>query len=186
MPSVIDLSEAFGKQRTATCMGLNLELFAHNDQQHQPLGKVTQVVLHWTAGGYAQCYDSYHFNIAYDAKVPRACVVKSLKLTQKGQHLWKRNTGAIGVTLCAMGTAQLKVQPLQEQAAAELCAELLRHHRLTLKELTDHAEWAQVDGYYPERWDIGDRLPVIKKLTQTHLAKLTTGEVQPQYTHLFG
>lgn len=185
MPSVIDLSDEFGKQQHATCMGLGLQLFAHNSQKSQPLGKPTQVVLHWTAGLYTQCWDSYHFNIAYDVKTPRACVVKTLKLAQKGQHLAKRNTGAIGVTFCGMATSAFPVKPLQEQAAAELCAELLQHYKLTLENLTDHATWAQVDGYYPDRWDVDKHLPVVKKLAKAHLAKLVLGEVKPVYTHLF-
>lgn len=186
MPSVIDLSEAFGKQQSASCMGLTLALFAHNDQKAQPLGAPSQVVLHWTAGNYQQCWDSYHFNLAYDVAVGRACVVKSLKLSQKGQHVWKRNSGAIGVTFCAMANAKsYAVQPKQEEAAAVLCAELLQHFKLPLSALRDHAFWAQEDGYYPERWDIGPRFEPVRKLTQAHLAKLQAGEVKPAYTHLF-
>jgi hypothetical protein len=185
MPSVIDLSEAFGREAAATCMRLKLALFAHNDQKDQPLGTPTQVVLHWTAGTYAQCWDSYHFNIAFDAKAPRACVVKALSLKQKGQHLAKRNTGAIGVTLCAMASKSHPVQPLQEAAAAELCAELLWHHKLSIAHLTDHAHWARVDGYFPHRWDVGDRFAAIRALTEARLRELQAGERKPAYTHLF-
>lgn len=160
MASIIDVSDLFRRVASVNCMGLNLTLHSANGQKGEPLGKITQLVLHWTAGDYRGVWDDYHYNVAFDRSEKRACIVKTLDLTQKGQHLWKRNTGAVGVSFCAMADHRFPVTEEQKEACALLLAELC--YKLNLDPrlkgtITDHAEWAKVDGYYPDRWDIGSQ-----------------------------
>lgn len=184
MASVIDLTSHFGNTRTANCMGLILSLFTANKQKHTPLGHPTQLVMHWTAGNYQQVWDDYHFNIAYDPVAKRACVAKTLNLTQKGQHLWKRNTGAIGVTFSGMLDKRFPITTEQIEAAGELLAEICLKYNWTEEKITDHATWAKIDGYFPTRWDIGNILPMVRAETKKVLAELKSGRRKPVFWNL--
>lgn len=162
-------------------MGLKLALVAGNGYKGQPLGKVTRVDLHWSAGGYRTIHDKYHFSVAWDADAKRACVVRALRPTQLGAHLWGRNGGSIGVALCAMGPGA-PVMREQVIAAGQLVGEicfafnLLIGAHVTMQKMAcdadniwpvagnivmpvigDHAMFAKADGYWPDRSDVGSQ-----------------------------
>jgi hypothetical protein len=176
MASIIDASDLFGKVATASCMGLNLTLHRANGQKAEPLGKPTQIVLHWTAGDYRGIWDDYHFCVAFDRSENRACIAKCLKLTQKGQHLWKRNTGAIGLSFSAMADSRFQVTPKQIEAMALLVAELCFKYSIPMTSVVDHAFWAKKDGYFPQRWDIGNLLVPVKQQADVVLKDLQSGK----------
>lgn len=176
MPSIIDVSDLFGRVATVNCMGLNLTLHSANGQKNQPLGQPTQLVLHWTAGDYRGVWDDYHYCVAYDRSADRACIAKCLDITQKGQHLWKRNTGAIGLSFSAMADSRFAVTPKQKEAMALLVAELCFKYSISMANVVDHAYWAKKDGYFPDRWDIGDLLTPLKKDAEVILKELQAGK----------
>lgn len=175
MASLIDISDLFGRVSTVNCMGLNLTLHTANGQKNQPLGKPTQIVLHWTAGDYRGVWDDYHYCVAYDRSSDRACIAKCLDINQKGQHLWKRNSGSIGLSFSAMADQRFKVTPKQIEAMALLIAELCHKYAIPMSAVVDHAYWAKKDGYFPDRWDIGDLLVPLKKQAEEILAELKKG-----------
>lgn len=171
---LLDLSKnfpAWGKDKVYSAsiskIGYSLHLFAANEQKNSPLGTITRCVLHWTAGSGLQMWDDYHFNIALAGKSP--VVVKTCSLTQKGQHLFKRNTGAVGFTFAAPGPNS--VTPEMIEIMAKLLGEFCYKHGLDPAGKTadgfyvidDHAAYAKADGYFPDRWDIGTLMKPLRQ-----------------------
>jgi hypothetical protein len=105
-------------------------LIKGNSQRGEPLGDYRGVCMHWTAGDRLTAFDEYHLNIADNGRA--ALIIKTLPLTDKGQHVWGRNTGLVGLSYCAMLNATSnnlgKFQPTARQreamqvVVAELCA----------------------------------------------------------------
>lgn len=58
---------------------------------------------HWSAGGYRYAAPSYHGSVLWDETTKVATFVQTLSIRDKGSHLWKRNTYALGYALAAMG-----------------------------------------------------------------------------------
>lgn len=141
--------------------------------------RLERITLHWTAGNYVDTYNHYHYCIRGDG-----VVVNTLPVAAKGSHTWKRNTGNIGTSMCAMGEAA-PVLALQRERNARLIAELCHKHGIplhgtvpgqpeyryiapdqlvptgrliALPTVTDHLWYAKADGYYPERVDVGEAL----------------------------
>jgi hypothetical protein len=167
------------------------------------------IVWHWTAGTDASLYDDYHFNISVDVTKTKAVAFKTLQFSEKGQHLWQRNTGAIGFSFCALSTnAENKPTPVMVDAGviltAEVCAWkgidprgtiLLPEKKYTRSSdsmantgrdvafptIADHATFARKDGYYPDRVDIDTLLPVLVKRAQEHFDLLKQGKTQFRY-----
>lgn len=131
-------------------------------------GKIKHIYLHWTAGRYEQFFDDYHLNIDGDGKVYRTCS----SLDELKAHTYRRNTGAIGITLCcALDASWQGAEPdlgsyppttLQLVALAKVVAVLCVGLGLALDEgaVMTHAEAALVDGYgagsgdSETRWDL--------------------------------
>lgn len=162
----------------------------------EPLGKPKLITLHWTADNHTKTFDHYHFCIRGDGSV-----VQTLPIGTKGSHTWGRNSGNIGISMCAMGKGS-PVTGFQREATAVLVAELAGcfgldlHATLQLPELrlspdgksliptgrllpfpvlADHAMFARADGYYPDRWDIGDEYPRIRDRAWAVRADLING-----------
>ena len=187
MPSTIDISNLFGKVRTAECMGLVIQLYPANLQAHEPLGPVNGFTLHWEATDRDDAYNDYHQCILHDPKGKRACIAKCLDLAQKGQHAWGRNTGLYGIALAAMATGFPATQEeldAMSLSIAEGCFKLKLNPRgklqlpkkkrvgntlvtvagfIEVPVVHDHAHLAARDGYKSERWDIGSQLPKAHK-----------------------
>ena len=66
----------------------------------EALGREPKIYLHWTAGHYGQMYtDEYHIGIDADGSL-----YNEYALSDVLSHTWKRNTGAVGISLaCAVG-----------------------------------------------------------------------------------
>lgn len=130
-------------------------------------GSIKHIYLHWTAGRYGQFFDDYHLNVDADGQVYRTCG----SLTERKAHTWKRNTGAISVTLCcALGATYGQkpnfgvMPPTQTQlrslawVIAILCAAL--GLPIAYATVATHGEIAIADGYGPGsgdpdlRWDL--------------------------------
>ena len=62
--------------------------------QAQAIGREPKIYLHWTAGHYGQFWDDYHVQIDEDGEI-----YVYGELDEILAHTWRRNTGAIGVTL---------------------------------------------------------------------------------------
>lgn len=158
----------------------NYPIHFENSQKDDLLGsKILGLVCHWTAGDYDDFYDGYHFNIGFINN--EVIVVKTLGNNQKGQHVWGRNTGMIGITLCAMKDWILEPNQYQLDIMsiliAEICAwkNLNPESKISLPKkqvqgdtlitlggtqsfnlISDHREFAIADGYPSERQDINN------------------------------
>lgn len=64
-------------------------------QQAKRLGREPKIYLHWTAGHYDQTSDHYHVNITGGGEI-----YLTAPLDEAGQGTWKRNTGAVNLTMC--------------------------------------------------------------------------------------
>lgn len=136
-------------------------------------GKIDKVYLHWSAGRYSQTFEDYHINITGTG----AIFVSTEDFAQVLAHTWRRNTGAIGITLCcaydaspdSLGLPTGDFPPTNEQieVMAKVIAVLVDTLGLevSLKTVMTHAEAADnLDGVYVgeaygplttfERWDL--------------------------------
>jgi len=146
---------------------------------------------HWTAGSWTQTFDHYHFCITYDAKTGKAGVVQTRSLWTPGAHVYKRNTGNIGISMCGMGRVKGKLHAIQQaqvEACAKLTAELSTLFGLDIGLFHDHAHFAAIDGYgpgsgHPEtRIDIGTYEPLVRKKAHWYQDQLASGKQKPEYT----
>jgi hypothetical protein len=140
-------------------------------------------------------------------------------LDTKGAHLWRRNSGSIGIALCAEQDARQDARgnpvgssypatAIQIETAAKACAELLARFNLgppgtkvathkmrqqgdTLMPvdgftyvdvLCDHAEFARLDGYASERWDVATLMPVIFHKATWYYDGLRAKRIIPEHT----
>jgi hypothetical protein len=146
---------------------------------------VRGLVLHWTAGNYSQTFDHYHYCITYDGKL--AHVKETLPINQVGSHIYHRNTGLIGISMCGMVDIHHEIQDHQIEVTAKLVAELCYLFDWTVDDtyqavyynlvngqlvnsgdyikapvVADHYYYAHIDHYPNDRWDIGDPTGKIK------------------------
>ncbi len=141
-----------------------LALRAKNDlwQQARANGRDVKVYLHWSAGHYGSFFSDYHINIDKDGSV----YVSTNDLAAVLAHTWRRNSGAIGVSLAACYGATTQnwgSEPptvAQIEAMAQVVCVLANALDLTIDydRVMTHAEAANEDGYGPqqtwERWDL--------------------------------
>ena len=122
----------------------------------QAKGSIKHLYLHWTAGRYGQCFDDYHLNIDSGGEIYQTCN----SLTDFKAHTWRRNTGAVAITLCCAYGAILSSREMpiydgfpptelqiNQMAAvvAILCNEL--ELEISFDTIKTHAEAAKLDGY---------------------------------------
>jgi hypothetical protein len=161
------------------------------------------IVWHWTAGNSTDLYDDYHFNVSTGID-KKPIVFKTLKFTEKGQHLWGRNSGMIGLGFCALST-QAGNKPTAEMIdtgallTAEICAwkridpkgflklpgkqqtadgKALYNtgHTVSIPTIADHATYAKSDGYYPDRVDVAEILPILTRKAIAYYDELKKGK----------
>lgn len=136
-------------------------------------GFITDLYLHWTAGWYGQCYDDYHICIDRDGSIYIMCD----QLYRRKNHTWRRNTNAVGVSLCCCADAAAgsdlegkqinlgSAPPTQEQieVMAQVTAVIADECDLCLdnnEHVMTHCEAAFKDDYGPgsgdpeTRWDL--------------------------------
>ncbi len=131
---------------------------------------IDHIYLHWTAGHYGQCYDSYHICIDRDGEIYIMCD----DLSEYKAHTWRRNSEAIGIALlgcfdaipkdgynCDLGSEPPTAK--QIEVMAQVVAVLARELELPLYNsnyIMTHCEAAYLDGYGPysgdpdTRWDL--------------------------------
>lgn len=136
-----------------------------------PLGKPERITLHWTAGNHSQTFDHYHWCVRGDGEV-----VQTLSLQLLGSHCWKRNTGNVGVAMCGMAPG-FPITAKQREATARLVAELCGVLGIDLADVHDHAHYARLDGYYPDRWDCGPETPIILRKAAWYRERLLSGKL---------
>lgn len=136
MSKIVNVSHMRG-QGSAVFNGKTITLNWPNNQWHEPMGPVVGGCLHWTADHWLAGYDDYPANVMYDQESGEAFIVLMLDPGQKGSHLWGRNTGIHGITLCAAvgadpGGNYGPNPPMQAQIAlaAQYLAELAVVHGL--------------------------------------------------------
>lgn len=138
-------------------------------EQARAYGREPKIYLHWTAGHYGQYYlNDYHIAIDYDGSI-----YIEHDLDEVLAHTYRRNTGAVGITLaCCVGAtsddlgsepptnAQIEAMAQVIVAVADgLWLTIDKNHVLTHGEAADNE-----DGIYPhdpygpkstcERWDL--------------------------------
>lgn len=139
-------------------------------EEAKQMGRDVKVYLHWTAGRYGQMFDDYHISIDQDGSI----WVSTDDFAETLAHTWHRNTGSVGVTLCACYGAttdnlgDYAPTAAQIEAMAQVVAVLAKALWLTIDRdrVLTHAEAADnVDGLLPvgdeygpqttcERWDL--------------------------------
>jgi N-acetylmuramoyl-L-alanine amidase len=163
---------------------------------NDPLGKPEAITLHWTAGSYQQTFDHYHICITGDGRG-----IMTLPLSKKGSHVWGRNSGNIGIALCAMSNARTMPTAKQIEEAAAIVADLCKQFDIDLHAdracqrhkvigqtrvpiqdtmqvpyVADHAAYARCDGYYPDRWDCGRYTDEILKKAAWYRDQIADGK----------
>lgn len=136
--------------------------------QAEGLGREPKVYLHWSAGRYDTVFDDYHVNIKGDGEI-----VVTSDFDEVLNHTWKRNTGSVGVSLCAAYQATSNdlgdYAPTEDQievmakVVAAICEgigiPIDRDHVLTHGEAADNLDGLNChEDYGPcttvERWDL--------------------------------
>lgn len=156
---------------------------------------VKNITLHHSAGNHTQTFPAYQFGIQGDGTV-----VQNLSVNEKGAHTWGRNTGNVGISLCAMAPG-FPVTPAQREACAVLIACLCgmfgldiggkielpemkvigerivaTGHTMMFPVVNDHAGFAKADGYFPDRWDIGPEYAPIMARAKVIRAEIVAGK----------
>lgn len=128
-----------------------------------------KIYLHWSAGHYFQKFDDYHVNITADGKL----YVATDDLAEVLPHTWKRNSGAVGISLCCaygattndLGEEPPTAQQIEAMAQAvwkvadALWLTIDKNHVLTHGEAADNEDGNYLhENYGPkttcERWDL--------------------------------
>ena len=128
-----------------------------------------KIDLHWSAGHYFQKFDDYHVNITADGKL----YVATDDLSEVLAHTWKRNSGAVGISLCCaygattndLGEEPPTAQQIESMAQAvwkvadALWLTIDKNHVLTHGEAADNEDGLTPHYQYGpkgsvERWDL--------------------------------
>lgn len=118
-------------------------------EKAKSVGRDVKLYLHWTAGRFNQTFDDYHINITGDGKI----YVSTDDLSETLSHTWKRNTGAIGITLCACYGATTNdlgdYPPTQAQieSMAQVVAVLAKALDITIDKYHVMTHTAAADNY---------------------------------------
>ena len=162
-----------------------LQLRKSNTQLNEPLGKPIGLVNHWS--GVKQpniLFNPYHWHITQLGD--EVFIIQTLAMSQKGQHLFGRNSNMVGISLCGVPSTITKYSVEQMGILnGELCFKyginadskiLLPKKKLyngslinaggmiNFNAISDHAEFAKSDGYFPNRVDIGDLIDDVRKV----------------------
>jgi hypothetical protein len=127
-------------------------------------GQIDTIYLHWSAGHYNHLGPEethYHLCITGEGQV----FASTIDLTELKSHTWRRNTGAIGISILGCfdaTTNNLGSEPptdVQIEVMAQIIAVLCKYLELPIDydHVRTHAEQADIDDYGPattcERWD---------------------------------
>ena len=177
------------------------------------MGKVDRIVNHWAATPYFFETPKYHFIVVKEPKSGQFQIRQGLSYKHRGEHTWRRNTGALGVSMACMGEDKdangrvvTRYSPLREmvilQAYTNAClggifglglegtvlkTDVKYDSRtgtldstgklVNVPVLVDHAIEAKRDGYFPERWDIGEYWDDMRQWTMFFRQWITSGSI---------
>ena len=131
-------------------------------------GRTPIIVAHWSAGRWDQKFEDYHINIDGEGR----CWISTDDFADVLAHTYMRNSGAVGITLCACYGAT--TQDLGEYAPTEKQIEVMaqviavvakalwltidKYHVMTHSEAADNYDGLNVHENYGafstcERWD---------------------------------
>jgi hypothetical protein len=154
-----------------------------NSQRHEASIPPVKSAVHWSAGNPKTVYDDYTFCITEVNK--KIFIFKCLKWSEKGQHLWLRNSGTLGFSMLCFAKDEATM-PTKDQieytalAIAEVYAwkkidprgkvstykisqgKVIPGSNLEVDTISDHMSYAKSDGYYPDRVDVGVYLKPIR------------------------
>lgn len=149
------------------------------------------IVWHWTAGPWQMTFKKYHLNHTWDDRKKEAHTIQTLSLWKPGEHVWKRNTGQIGMTLCGMWRHPItrkfhNIQAAQIEQMADRSAQLVWAFNLDPDtQVRDHVYYATLDGYGPgsgnpeTRVDIGPLEPIVRRKMMVYLRRYERGLAEP-------
>lgn len=135
----------------------------------ESLGRTPCLYLHWSAARYDQKFEDYHINIDGSGR----CWASTDDFSETLAHTWKRNTGAIGISLCCCYEAttndlgEFPPTPAQIESMAQVVAVVAdalwltidKYHVLTHGEAADNEDGNYIhEPYGPkadcQRWDL--------------------------------
>lgn len=149
------------------------------------------LVWHWTAGPWWQTFKRYHFCHTWNDGKKQAATIQTLSLWTPGSHVWRRNTGLIGLSMCGMWRNPVTgkfhaIQDAQVEQMARTSAELLYLFDLDPDTAAhDHVYWATIDNYGPgsgnphTKVDIGAYEPIVRRKTLWYHRRLVQGYEVP-------
>lgn len=181
-----------------------------NEQADEPIGDRVAWVPHWSACPENLVFDDYHINICRSLDHKTAIIAKTLKFSQKGMHVWGRNTGLLAISFACPAISQpTKPNGVMVDAMALAIAESCAWHGIdpekeivlprkradgdTLKTvsglvkfhpITDHAGYAKADGYSSYRVDIGTFLAPVRSKAIAFYKELKANKRQFELTSI--
>lgn len=176
-----------------------------NSQRHEPNIPFVKSAIHWSAGSPKTVYDDYTFCITEVNN--KAFIFKCLKWSEKGQHLWLRNSGTLGFSMLCFAKdestmptkdvveytsaiiaevfAWKKIDPRSKTETYKISSgKILSDQHITVDTISDHLTYAKSDGYYPDRIDVGKYLPIIKNRAIAIFDDLKSNKRKFQYLEL--
>ncbi len=114
-----------------------------------------RIIIHWTAGAYtpnATDLEHYHFLVDRDGEVHNGKYKpednENCNDGRYAAHTGGGNTGAIGVSMCAMAgfksvsdCGKYPIKPVQLESCFKLCAELCRKYNIPVENVWTHYEF---------------------------------------------
>lgn len=116
---------------------------------------MNKIIIHWTAGAYtpnATDFEHYHFLIDGEGKKHNGKYKpednENCYDGRYAAHTGGGNTGAIGVSMCAMAgfksatdCGRYPITPVQLEACFKLCAELCKKYNIPVENVWTHYEF---------------------------------------------
>ncbi len=178
---------------------VKFQYISENESRREFYDNEKHIVNHWSAGRRNQLWDGYHFNITEIND--QIFVFKTLKRKEKGQHLWGRNTGCIGNSICSMFEGDKPTDGMIDTLAllnAEQCAwyglnpegtillpkkKVIEGKLVTIAGninapiIADHKHFSDIE-YPSQRIDIGVYMITVKRKAIQYLKELKDGKRQ--------
>ena len=170
-----------GTRQVATFGGEVYTFVGNNTQKHDGNEPDKAFCCHWEVDHHRTVWDDYNGCIGENGQ-GQAVAILTLEPGQKPQATWKRNTGIFNLAFCAMADAvDVPDHPMVQMMGRWIGERCARHGidprgTVTLQKMLcegsqlvpvpgetievpvihDHCLIAKHDGYFPDRWDIGD------------------------------
>jgi hypothetical protein len=169
-----------GTRQTAIFGGETYTFVSNNGQKSLGNAPETGYCCHWEVDSHHTVWDDYNGCVAENTE-HHAVAVLTLKPGDKPQATWGRNTGIFNLAFCAMATPADTPDDAMVAMMGRWIGERCARHginprgtltlpkkvqsgsqlvnaggTITVPVIHDHRVIAEHDGYFPDRWDIGD------------------------------